>query len=157
MGGIPYVVTAVSPCSGWDLPHVVTAENLATAYLIRIGWFSICYHFCALSTVCDFPHVVTCFSNNSRCYFPCVATAHLISSGWISICCQCSFMMLFFLPNAVQFVFHVLSLHTCFHFKNQWMQFFLLVSLHTAYLVTIERFSICVAPTVSAHCIFSKH
>ena len=96
MGGIPYVVTAVSPCSGWDLPHVVTAENLATAYLIRIGWFSICYHFCALSTVCDFPHVVTCFSNNSRCYFPCVATAHLISSGWISICCQCSFMMLFF-------------------------------------------------------------
>ena len=54
-----------------------------------------------------------------------------------------------FLPNAVQFVFHVLSLHTCFHFKNQWMQFFSFGI--TAYLVTIERFSICVAPTVSAH------
>ena len=82
----------------------------------------------------------------------------------LSMCCHSTFnkqwmdfymlSMLFYeavLPNVVQFVFHVLSLHTCFHFKNQWMQFFLLVSLHTAYLVTIERFSICVAPTVSAH------
>ena len=33
--------------------------------VISSGWFSICYHFCALSSVSDFPHVATALFQKS--------------------------------------------------------------------------------------------
>ena len=33
--------------------------------VISRGWFSICCHFCALNSVCDFPHVVTALFQKS--------------------------------------------------------------------------------------------
>ena len=46
-------ICPLSKISGFCFLYVVST------HLISSGWFSICYHFCARSSLSDFPHAIT--------------------------------------------------------------------------------------------------
>ena len=167
---LTYVVTAVSPCSVCDFPHVVTALSqrimdvffpcIVIGHLISSECISICCHCCFNKQWMWFSTGCHCsISKNNGCIFTCVLTAHLISSRWTSICCHCCFIMQWMWFATC---FHYRKRSVCFHclLNKPWIVFNMLLLLFML-LLLLALSPVCGFPDVvlamfqaSVHSIF---
>ena len=141
------VVFHMLPLPSHKAVDLVIFPCVVTAHVISSEWFSICCHCCALSSVCDFPHVVTAFFQITmdvvfKEQWVCCDNTFVTA---ISLCIGCGFphVITALSQKGMDLLFRVLSLHTCCHCSLSNISGCIFPYVVTAYLVSRGWFSIC--------------